>query len=392
MFDFIERHPYLTAAFILPSFANLLVAVFLPLEVISALAITATAFLTYGLILLLVKAVVWAFSEEEVVAREPVVPRDPYEYEDNYRILNLNGTYSVPSAPSAAVADSDVEDSAPQETKTTAYEPEDDELAPLQQPEIELNAEELEYFNDVLNPLLDALTEDSLALDTYKLPIIASDLFMYDNTPLSHDNTPLSYESLISRNMVSPNTRAPFLRAPFPFSYVNLQTLCSALGEPGERITSENLQKLLNLAVCPVTKEIMKNPKIARINSRGTWDSRYDFVLVCDQSALDSLPATFRLIGRRDFAALKNITQEPMVGPKLEAALAAAPVRREEDMECAWKAAYIQAQTDFPSTVAPAAPSYSYGIGSSGLGLYSRAAATAGWRASPADSYRPTSR
>lgn len=324
MFDFIKRHPYLTIA----AFINIVVFTFFPLEIVTALAITATAFVTYSFGSLLIQFINWMFSDEEVAFSESAQSEPCY-----------SGSYVKMDR--AYVA-------SPSRHFSNEYTA--DELT------------ELADLSDKLNQLLEPLTLCGITQDRCEDPIIASDLYIYDNT--EH-----AYKGIVSRNMPSSYTREPFLKAPFPFSFVKLKDLCSALNDPNNT-PDITIQKLLDLAICPVTKEIMKEPKIAHLKYYDRQNHLHDFVLVCDQMALDVLPPNAsvslatkttrvqkangqweeNVVGHRlDWAELKSIINDELVGPKLAAAYAAKPDRPEKNLAQAWEAAYIEARADFPT-------------------------------------------
>ncbi len=345
MFGFIKRHPFLTFLFIGAVVANIFTAAFLPLT--TALIVAASTFLPfviYGITMGVAAFINWAFHSTPArvyqAPSELLVPHDV--------IFRPSNTFvDVHAAPSAPVVD----------TSATSSDPE---------PEIELTAKEIQEIAVDLNPLLERLTNDSLTLDTYVNPAIQSDLVIYDITNSTYQNL-----------TESPHTRKPFLSAPFPFSCTKLKALCEALGssEKPNPLSNSILSNLLSLAICPVTKVIMKDPKIAHLTYTDPRTRRtHDFALICDQTALDRLPVggNVRLIKRVDWTELQRITTHPIVGYQLETTLAAAP-RPMEDMSRAWEAAYVQAKKDFPGTTPPAAPS------SSSSTFYQPAASASGY-------------
>lgn len=136
------------------------------------------------------------------------------------------------------------------------------------------------------------MEEESISLDKFDDPVIASDLRIY-NRDYYHDK-----DGYIVKNKISPTTEEPLLQEPFPFSFKKMQALCEA----DEKNTME---KLLELTICPVTKKIMQDPKIAHLTYKNQ-----DFVLVCDEIALQYLKTsnTFKVISRIDFSHLQPIT------------------------------------------------------------------------------------
>jgi hypothetical protein len=287
MFDLIKKHPYLTIAAIL----NLLVAIFFPLEIAFTLALTATGFVVYGLGSLFVGFINRAFFSEET----------------SFETTN------------SALRDNEKDQAVQNEALT-----------------------------ERLQDLLERLTECGITLCRYVAPVIASDLYIYDNTIDA-------YKGLIANRQGSSYTRQPFLSTPFPFSFVKLQNLCTALNNPNTT-TDETIHKLLSLAVCPVTNKIMTDPKIAHLEHHDHSNNEHDFVLVCDQTALDALTANMgvSLVSRVDWTALRNITTDPLLGPRLESTLAAAPIQPKNNMTDAWRAAYAETKVNFRANGAAA--------------------------------------
>lgn len=340
MLDFIKKHPYLTFL-ITAAFTNLFVFTFFPLEIVAALAITAAVFATYGVSMLIVQFFNWAFfPTEEVPARQHRADLAA----DNIYIKGI---------------DSEGEK----------------ELSPEE-------LKELESLTVKLKSLIPALTEDPITYTTFTNPIIANDLRTYSNTEQS-------YRGLIRLKVPSAFSGTPFVNVSFPFYHARLNELCDKLSKP-HNTAKRTLQNLLALAICPVTKEIMKEPQIAHLVYTDQRRISHTFVLVCDRKALDILPPCINLAKedlyreqeqelkndkgeqerktvkvryqtverRREWGELKDITTDDVIGPKLQQALEAASIRRETDPKLAWEAAYAQAQKDFPS-LNPAPSQYS---------------------------------
>ncbi len=139
---------------------------------------------------------------------------------------------------------------------------------------------------------LEEIMEECLSLDKFVDPVIASDLQIY-NRNYYHNK-----DEYIVKNGISPTTKKPLLKEPFPFSFKKMRALCEA----DEKHTME---KLLELIICPVTKKIMQNPKIAHLSYK-----EQHFVLVCDKMALQCLETSniFKVISRIDFSHLQAIT------------------------------------------------------------------------------------
>jgi hypothetical protein len=173
-----------------------------------------------------------------------------------------------------------------------------------------------------------------ITADTFQEPILASDLHIYDHTTASY-----------KRLNLSAFDREQLLTEPFPFAYKKLKDLCDTLADDTKTIKDVN-QNLLDLAICPVSGELMQHPEIAHLKFKESTD----FMLVCDKTALHKLPKEFQIVRQREFGELRdvlihqNIIQDtdyktPNVLPSL----------------ADWKAAFQQCKDNFRSVHLPAA-------------------------------------
>jgi hypothetical protein len=185
---------------------------------------------------------------------------------------------------------------------------------------------------------LDDVQADTIESNKFVDPVIASDLQIYDRAAYHGGNT------WIAEHKISPTTREPFLQEPFPFSFKKMRALCEA-------DKKNTMEKLLELTMCPVTKKIMQDPKIAHLTYKNQ-----DFVLVCDEIALQYLKTsnTFKVISRIDFSHLQPITTAiastnaknyPHLN-KLKATFAT----KNDITEKMWLTAYQQSKENFASS------------------------------------------
>ncbi len=152
-----------------------------------------------------------------------------------------------------------------------------------------------------LDKLLEEIGLDPISFDKFNSPIIASDLHIYDAR---------QYDQLVAASPLSPVSRTAFLPPPFPFLFVKMLDLCS------ERSGGAPLRDLIT---CPVTQIPMKIPVIAHMVATDVSGVAVPFVLVCDKSALNPLPAGYSLVNIRDWDDLKAIIEHPELQQKLEA-------------------------------------------------------------------------
>ena len=179
--------------------------------------------------------------------------------------------------------------------------------------------------------VLDALKTSPISLDVFQHPVIASDLRIYSQR---------EYFTQLLPTGQSPVTREAFIGEPFPFAFQKLDRICSG---------ANTISALLDIATCPVTKRIMENPRIAHLVYTDLLGDRYPFVLVCDQRALDRLPATFELVKRINWDELTAVTSQPALKAALEREAPAAPAAR--SLTAMWEDAFTQSQTNFPRAV-----------------------------------------
>lgn len=154
-----------------------------------------------------------------------------------------------------------------------------------------------------LSKLIERLVSCFITADTYRDPVIASDLHLYDNTDSSYK------EIIKTEKPLSSYSREPLESSPFPFAYNQMKTLCDEVADKTKTI-DDVIKKLADLTICPVTKEIMKAPKLAYLIYTDSKGTKQRFVSVCDQKALDlMLPSNFELIKKRDFSELQDVIE-----------------------------------------------------------------------------------
>lgn len=202
-----------------------------------------------------------------------------------------------------------------------------------------------------LSTLIEQLVSCCIAADTYREPVIASDLYLYDNIDGS-------YKSLINRALInqekplSSYTREPLLSSPFPFAYNQMKTLCDEVADNTKTI-DDVIKKLADLAICPVTKKIMSDPKFAYLIHTDSKGTKQHFVLACDQKALDMmLPSNFELIKKRDFSELKVVIEYIIAEKSMfDATFKVLPeyIGNTSDSDL-WTTAFETCKNKFPST------------------------------------------
>lgn len=220
--------------------------------------------------------------------------------------------------------------------------------------------EEIAFAKGVVDQLY---MEDPVTMEIFSKPVIASELNFYQ-----YDEE--SYLALTE----SPITRDPFQGKPFPFSYVKLQNLYKETKYTEEVPQQVPMQEILDLAICPVTKVVMKQPKIAHLIYTDASYTNHPFVLVCDERALAALPPKFTLKKAIDFTQLERVIQQGFpqgdqlpTWPKLAemfkehsastgatACSSSTEGPKSSPNKADWEAAYKQSQEDFPSVHASA--------------------------------------
>lgn len=187
------------------------------------------------------------------------------------------------------------------------------------------------------------LTECAITLDTFREPILANDLYIYDYTTAAYKNL-----------KDSTFTREEFSKAPFPFSYKKLKELCNTVADHTKTIEDIN-QNLLKLAMCPVSGKLMQHPEIVHLKHTTYIQSSFsstttDFMLVCDKTALEKLPQEFQIVRRRAFDTLRDVLIHQKI---IQDTDYKAPDRLPSLND--WNAAFEQCKNDFRSVHLPAA-------------------------------------
>lgn len=243
--------------------------------------------------------------------------------------------------------------------------------------------EEIAFAKGIVDQLY---LEDPVSLDPCSKLVIASDLYAYQYDDkgylklLAEARTEARAKNQEAK-LLSPITREELEGNPFPFSYVKLQNLYKETKYNQEAPQQVPMKEILDLAICPVTKTIMKHPRVAHLIYTDASDMNHHFVLVCDKSALATLPSRFTLKKAIEFTQLERVIQQGFpegealpTWPKLaevfekhsedssescsnEATASSTSTGPKSPNKADWEAAYKQSKVDFPSVHNTPAPS-----------------------------------
>lgn len=142
-----------------------------------------------------------------------------------------------------------------------------------------------------MKELLEDIKTSAIHYERFKTALIASDLRIY---------TRREYDAIMTSPMPSqvgrsPYTRELFSKAPFPFQFSALENVVAAT----------SIEKILQLATCPVSGQLMKEPKIVYLIDKNKPGAG-GYLIICDDACLEYLPKNLKVQSQRDYTELKD--------------------------------------------------------------------------------------
>lgn len=158
-----------------------------------------------------------------------------------------------------------------------------------------------------MESLFATLKQDAVSMERYHDPVVGSDLYIYERTTYER----LEREVGRGQNFISPFSREIMFKAPFPFAMKDFSALCN--------VDKNSIDLLYKLAVCPITKELMRDPIKVHLTYADREGAASHYFLVCERSALRGhLPPQIQIIKQVEWGDLAAIMNDHRVRPRLE--------------------------------------------------------------------------